>query len=743
MRLTAIRMVIAAAILGLVACGSTPTTSSGTRTPQQSRYVFVASPTEQVISTYAFDPAIEGLRAVRTTPLSFQPRHLTMDSTQRFLVAQSGLVTGVFKIDPGSGELSLAAQPQRCILTQQVEFSVGGDALFCLSQVGIGNIEVNRLNRSTGDLVRIGDVAMADTIRIAVDPAGRFVAALRRINQSGRISGELQLFRIDLNNGTAPLSATGPSIVLPAASEIEFGSGGGVLYAMLEQNAFRREVRTFAVAGTGQLTDIGSPVFWNVPVGVSGPAADLKAVPSHPELVALADDQLMLIRLDTQGRPTGAPANIDVGTSSIAVDDEGARLFIAGSTGGMRSSRFESTNARLSETQRFVTRWSHGDVVVTTGAAPVRFQDRFVFVPGVLNNRVTSFTVDWTNGGLVRADSLPTGGSLATSVAATPNGRSVFVGHRLSPDFFVTRVDANTGRFSGTGNLVNAGGPVADLDVDPSGTCLVVLRTNPSALLSFAIDPGTGQLGVPVTIAPGIGSPSAVRFDPTGDNLYVLSGGDGRVAVFPTVARHASASQSFEARSIAPAPSSVSSNLSGASGGASRMHLDLAGSELYTFDHAGRLVISERLGGLLNPSNTDTVAFPPAEALRALALAPHRRHLYAITEEVLAQTGVLRLFLQAPANRTSRPITPGTQATLRGSVRPSDAQVDASGNWLRVLDESNEHIFIYPLDPSTGLPLGLTTTADSSGVLRTEVSPSITLPSNGRAMEFRAVWTAF
>jgi 6-phosphogluconolactonase (cycloisomerase 2 family) len=319
----------------------------------------------------------------------------------------------------------------------------------------------------------------------------------------------------------------------------------------------------------------------------------------------------------------------------------------------------------------------------------------------------------------------------------------VFVGHRLSPNVFVARVDPNTGRFVGTGTLVNTGGPVASLDVDPSGTCLVVLRASPSALLVFAIDPSNGQLSAPVTIAPGVAGPSAVRFDPTGDSLHVLSDSDGRVALFRTASHAASATQPFEARSVAPTPSSISATLFGASGGASRIHQDLAGRELYTYDHTGRLVIRQRLGTVLNPSQDDAIAIPQPELLRALALSPHRQHLYAISENALDQIGVLRLFLQVPTDRTSPPITPGTQVTLRGTVRPADAQVDASGNWLRVLDESRAQIFVYPLQPSSGLPFDLSTTSDSSGSLRTEVFASSTSLSNGQATEFRAVWMLF
>lgn len=183
-----------------------------------------------------------------------------------------------------------------------------------------------------------------------------------------------------------------------------------------------------------------------------------------------------------------------------------------------------------------------GVAVFLSGCASGHKQ--FVYVAGQGTNEAFEFSVQ-KNGSL-----LPLGtpnfpvGSNPSAVAAHTSGDFLYIADFAGNDVTLLDINQSNGNLSvpastsivtsvNPPNIFSAGGGPISLAMSPSAPFLFVANQTSSNVTSYAVDPGTGSLGLigNVLISP-TSHPTSLAVSPKGDFLFVANATEGTVAVF-------------------------------------------------------------------------------------------------------------------------------------------------------------------------------------------------------------------
>jgi 6-phosphogluconolactonase len=275
-----------------------------------------------------------------------------------------------------------------------------------------------------------------------------------------------------------------------------------------------------------------------------------------------------------------------------------------------------------------------------------------------------------------------------------------------SEGIFACRFDPASGEFSAVGLAAATDNP-SFLAVDPDGRFLYAVneldafRDEPAGAVSaFAIDRGSGKLGLLQQVSSLGGGPAHLSLDRTARYLLVANYGGGNVAVFPIspegqLDRHSAFVQNAGS-SVNPerqaGPHAHFIQVTNDNRLAIVADLGLDQLLVHRFDAAT---------GSLTSGSPAFVTVDPGAGPRHVAFAPSGRFVYVVNE--LAST--VTVFTYQPDPGTLHPIqtVPTLPADFGGANTAAEIAVDAKGRFLYVSNRGDDSIAVFRIDPDDGI----------------------------------------
>jgi 6-phosphogluconolactonase (cycloisomerase 2 family) len=225
----------------------------------------------------------------------------------------------------------------------------------------------------------------------------------------------------------------------------------------------------------------------------------------------------------------GSPFGIWAG--SIAPDPTGNYLYTGTGVGGANVVRVNRSTGALTLLNGYSSLQQSTAIVVSTGAAPVKYTPKFAYVANQGDNTVTSYGINATSGALVKIGSSAVG-TYPSFLTTDLTGRFLFVTNCQSNNLSVFKINASKGVIVEVpGSPYATGGCPLSAAMSPSAN-YVYVGSGDYTVSTFSIDPGTGQLTSvsSTSFQQNCGWPSAMVIDPTGTNLYAACGNLAGVA---------------------------------------------------------------------------------------------------------------------------------------------------------------------------------------------------------------------
>ena len=352
---------------------------------------------------------------------------------------------------------------------------------------------------------------------------------------------------------------------------------------------------------------------------------------------------------------------------------------------------------------------------------------QFVYVAGQGTNEVFEFSVQ-SNGALLPLGSpnFPAGSNPA-AVAPHKSGDFLYIADFAGNDVTLLDINASNGNLSvpvstsivvsvNPPNIFAAGGGPISLQMSPTAPFLFVANQTSGNVTSYAVDPGTGSLGLigttPVVQAPPppaptpVTNPNSIAISPKGDFLFVANPPQGTIAVL-------SISDKGVLNYAAGSPFSM-----GAGATPTTVAVEHSGRFLYVTDTAHNAVLgfSIQSGGALTPINGSP--FAAGAAPTGLGIDPQGALLFA------ANSGSNSVSAYAIDS------TSGALGAVTGSpfatdgVGPSAVAVDAETSFVYVTEQTSHDIAAFSIASNgalkavTGSPFGVATSASAISVVR-------------------------
>ena len=352
---------------------------------------------------------------------------------------------------------------------------------------------------------------------------------------------------------------------------------------------------------------------------------------------------------------------------------------------------------------------------ILTGCASGHKQ--FVYVAGQGTNETFEFRLQ-SNGSL-----LPLGtpnfpvGSNPSAVAAHTSGDFLYIADFSGNDVTLLDINQSSGNLSvpvsnsivttvNPPNIFSAGGGPISLQMSPTAPFLFVANQTSSNVTSYAVDPGTGSLGLigNFLISPA-SHPTSLAVSPKGDFVFVANGTEGTLAVFSI--------DSHGVLALVGAPVSLGA---GATPGA--VAVEHSGRFLYVADSAHNAVLGFAIqgGGALSPISGSP--FAAGAAPIGLGIDPQGALLFA------ANSGSNTVSAYAIDSNSGALGAVSGSPFPTGGVGPSAVAVDAETSVVYVTEQISHDIAAFSiasngaLKPVKGSPFGVATAASTISVVR-------------------------
>ncbi len=309
----------------------------------------------------------------------------------------------------------------------------------------------------------------------------------------------------------------------------------------------------------------------------------------------------------------------------------------------------------------------------------------------------------------------------------------VFVSNADSGDISVLHLDAKSGSLTAQ-QTVSAGGKVMPLAVSPDRRFLYAARrSDPLAVLSFAIDPANGELS-PLGVAPLPDSMANIATDRSGRFLLSASYGGNVIAVSP-IAANGVVQAAQQVLSTEPKAHAI--------------HTDPSNRFVFATSLGGGHLMQLRFDaatGMLTPNTPPLIELRTASGPRHFVFHPNGKFVFVLNEldasiDVLAldtEHGTLRLLhsvdarpphLQGEAWSADVHLTPDGRflyaserhtSTLAGfavgaadgrvssightvcEAEPRGFAIDPGGRFLLTAGQASHHVGVHGIDPRTG-----------------------------------------
>ncbi|MGO1077467.1 lactonase family protein [Inquilinus sp. CA228] len=295
--------------------------------------------------------------------------------------------------------------------------------------------------------------------------------------------------------------------------------------------------------------------------------------------------------------------------------------------------------------------------------------------------------------------------SLTASGAAPAAAKSfVYVSNADDGDIDGYAPDQATGALTSLGKTP-ARMKVMPMTVSPDKRHLyAVVRSEPFAVLTYAIDPASGALRQQAT-APLPDSMAYVSTDATGRFLFTASYGGDKVAVSPIDADGLVKSQASQ---VIPTGKN-----------AHAIRADRTNRFVYATNLGSDQIVQFRFDaatGRLTPNDPPVVKTTAGNGPRHPVLSPDDKHLYVLCElsgniihfAVDQETGTLTLLDSTgtvPAEAGLVPGTPpGAPADDSPKIWAADLQATPDGRFLYATERTTSRIALLSVDPGTGKP---------------------------------------
>ncbi|MGZ4871213.1 MAG: lactonase family protein [Candidatus Angelobacter sp.] len=342
---------------------------------------------------------------------------------------------------------------------------------------------------------------------------------------------------------------------------------------------------------------------------------------------------------------------------------------------------------------------------------------QFVYVAGQGTNEAFEFRVQ-SNGSL-----LPLGtpnfpvGSNPSAVAAHTSGDFLYIADFAGNDVTLLDINQSSGNLSvpvstsivtsvNPPNIFSAGGGPISLQMSPTAPFLFVANQTSSNVTSYAVDPGTGSLGLigNFLISPA-SHPTSLAVSSKGDFLFVANATEGTVAVF-SIDGHG-------VLALMGAPVSM-----GAGATPNAVAVDHSGRFLYVADSAHNAVLGFAIqgGGALSAINGSP--FAAGAAPIGLGIDPQGALLFA------ANSGSNSVSAYAIDSTSGALGAVSGSPFATGGVGPSAVAVDAESSVVYVTEQTSHDIAAFSiasngaLQPIKGSPFGVATAASTISVVR-------------------------
>lgn len=331
-------------------------------------------------------------------------------------------------------------------------------------------IYVSRLDMDTG---KLSDpqlaVAASSPNYLAVSPNGRFLYAAARGNNSAN-SGAISAYAIDGSNGHLKLLDEKPS---GGAGPCYVGTdtSGQCIFAA---NYVAGSVKSFHVNPDGTLAD-GTVIQHEGhsinPDRQKGPHAHcFVAAPTGQFALAcdLGLDKVMVYKFNasdatlTPNKPPFATVTPGSGPRHVAFSpDEKTACVISEMACKVTVFDWDGVNGKL-QSRQAVSLLPPATYQPTFTAAEIAYRPdgRFVYATVRGPNSVSVLAVDATTGNLSLIQNLPCGGDFPRGMGIDPSGHWLIVGNQKSGTITVFSIDADSGKLTPTGQVLNVGSAV-------------------------------------------------------------------------------------------------------------------------------------------------------------------------------------------------------------------------------------------------------------------------------------------
>ncbi|WP_429227734.1 lactonase family protein [Inquilinus ginsengisoli] len=295
--------------------------------------------------------------------------------------------------------------------------------------------------------------------------------------------------------------------------------------------------------------------------------------------------------------------------------------------------------------------------------------------------------------------------SLTAFGAAPAAAKSfVYVSNADDGDIDSYALDRATGALTPLGKTP-AGPKVMPMTLSPDKRHLyAVLRSEPFAVLTYAIDPASGALRQEAT-APLPDSMAYVSTDATGRFLFTASYGGDKVAVSPI---DADGLVKAEASQVIPTGKN-----------AHAIRADRTNRFVYATNLGSDQIVQFRFDaatGKLTPNDPPVVKTTAGDGPRHPVLSPDDRQLYVLCElsgnvlrfAVDQEKGTLTLLDSTGTVPAEAGLVPGTPPGAPASDKPkiwaADLQATPDGRFLYATERTTSRIALLSVDPATGKP---------------------------------------
>lgn len=680
---------IAAVLLALTSFTSNSAADTATR------FAYVVNAYDSTISQFVVDAANGRLRHNGWVPTGKFPSCIVVHPSGKFafVTQQTGQKISAYSIDPDTGRLTeIKGSPfdSRQVSPYWAVTDPKGKFLFVAAR-NSSNLAVMSINETTGALSSIegspypGE-GLARPRSVAIHPSGKFV-------YMANIDGDsVSAYRTDLDKGKLKTVPGSPFTVGKAPQYMQLHPNGKYLFV---SNWFSRDVSTFSIdASTGALhkkqhVSLAEGVY---PFGLG----------MHPS-------GHFLYAANWFGGTFGFSVNADSGELSpmpsspfatkgklplqVEVEPMGRHAYVTNyDSHNVTSYEIDPASGSLRAQETTLSRTGPRSIAFVSGAKPVAFVPRFMYVANEQDNTLSIVNIDAMTGAL-KAEVKVATGKRPVAITVDSDSRLVFVANHDSDDINVFTIRSDGGLANVTGSPFKAGKNPNALALDSNGRNLYVSNRGSKTMTVYDIARnGTltelrrtdlyAESPYPLT-----GEPADLVMHPADRGLFVPFANSAKVAGF----RYYGDGVMVVGLDDYGSPYTLGANVT-------RIGWEPNGQYVYRLDAKANSVeaytyaIHEDRGGLREVETSRSTATGKNPA--ALAFHPNARFMYVLnrdSEDIYA-------YAIDPLSAAIR-MLPGRVKTGKN---PSAITVEKSGRFLYVANAGSDNVMIYSIDHTSG-----------------------------------------